>query len=145
MGVKKASVGSAMLLILGLFMMIMLAASVTMRLITQMKDIAHMRVQSARQIYATEAMLLYGIAWYKSHTDLVEELVRSSDTYVLYNGPLYWIEGFHWQGALSLVPDATGMQLRAQLSENGRILAQQSCYLIKDEDGVIKPTNWSFV
>jgi hypothetical protein len=145
MVVKKVRVGSAMILILGLFMMIMLAASVTMRLITQMKDIAHMRVQSARQMYATEAMLLYAIAWYTSHTDLAEELLAASETYVLYNGPLHWIEGFAWQGALSLVPDATAMQLRAQLSENGRILAQQSCYVIKDEDGVVKVTNWSFV
>jgi hypothetical protein len=120
MVVKKVRGGSAMILMLGLFMMIMLAASVTMRLITQMKDIAHMRVQSARQMYATEAMLLYGIAWYKSHTDQVDELLAASETYVMYNGQLHWIEGFHWQGMLSIVSGTTGIQIRAQLSENGR-------------------------
>jgi hypothetical protein len=143
---KKVSPGSAIIVLLGLTMMVMLCAGVMMRLVVLTADVASMRAKSTQHMYAAEGMLLYGIAWCRLHRALMEKQLAVSDSFVLYKGPWKWVDGVDWEGSITLFNDPMiGLCLETELYEGKKVIAKQAVTLSTADDGMIRPTRWSLL
>jgi hypothetical protein len=88
---RKTQEGSVFILLIGILMILTLCSTVSMRIATYLHDIALVRVKSLQQRYATEALLLFGIAYLKEQKDTIDAHVSMQNPYCIYRGP--WIPG----------------------------------------------------
>jgi hypothetical protein len=131
--VIRTHTGSALLVLIGLLALIMIYIHTSLRLTSQIHDIALLRGKSMQHMYATEGLLLYGIAWCKKNIETVESTIKKRPIYEIYKGSWHWMPDKTWEGSLVLTyKKPTEYYLEASLYNKNKIIAKQVCTLMYD-------------
>jgi hypothetical protein len=147
MGAKiiKKSVGSALVVLLGLLVLLMVCSTLSMRFVTQISDVAIMRVQALQHMYAAEAMVLYGLAWCKINEQAINDLLKKQSTHLLHQGSWPWIKGVDLSGTITVSRKHPGVRIEVRLYKNQQLIAQQACDVMHDYDDGVTSMQWELL
>lgn len=94
--------GSACLVLVGILSILVIYMHISLRMAAHIRDIAHMRAQSAQYSYMAEGALIYGVLWCKQKGDQLEELCKKYSTYEIYNGDWPWMKAISTTAKLTV-------------------------------------------
>lgn len=134
---KHSYEGSALIVLISALFFLTVIVGTIVRMTVYSADIVACRQHAIEQLYATEALLLFAVAYCNEHPTFL----KNCNERIVYDGS--WFENKHaqWRGKVALTLKDTAGLMEARLYDQSNLIALHTC-VVSICDKAMKIAEW---